>query len=100
MTRNLRNKSFEPFQLQSKCCKESVKFFRGTNVGYPKCEECGNPCDIIEPKNKSEKFQYEIESKIKALDYYVEEEKESRHNFEKMELLREVRNVWQKIYIK
>ena len=62
------------------------------------CEGCGRQCDIIEPKNKSEKFQYEIESKIKALDYYVEDEKESRHNFEKMGLLKEVREVWEKIY--
>lgn len=94
----MRSKFFKPFYLKSKCCKDTVKFYRNENVGYPKCEGCGEQCDIIEPKSKSEKFQYEIESKIKALDYYVESKKESRHNFEKMELLREVRELWKKIY--
>ena len=94
----MRSKFFKPFYLKNKCCNNTVKFYRSENVGYPKCEGCGGQCDIIEPKNKSEKFKYEIESKIKALDYYVEDEKESRHNFEKIELLREVCKVWEKIY--
>lgn len=97
-TPRIKKPKFERFEIRSMCCLGDVRLYRGKNVGFPECQKCGEQCEFIEPKTEHDNFQFEMWKKIENLDYYEKNKKLSSQNYEKMQLLNEVFDVWKETY--